>query len=110
MKTVVVERTTIFVISLIVFVAVYKGAKKSVEISFLWAAGALLLLRLLLWRGYNQWMQPIYRATGATQVEKFQGKSVDFMDNITKMGLPLTKKQKQELEKMKEEFRNLSMS
>lgn len=90
-----VDRVTIFVIAIAVFLVVYKGLKKSVEESFLWAAGVLLLLRLLIWRGMGVWMTPIYKITGV--VEPFE--DVPNKDSI-ELNMPLLPEQKEKLKAM----------
>lgn len=91
-----VDRATIFFIALAVFLVVYKGLKKTVEIAFLWAAGVLLLLRLLIWRGMGAWMTPVYKMTGV--VEPFE--DVVPSKDPTDLNMPLLPEQKEKLKAM----------
>jgi TRAP-type uncharacterized transport system fused permease subunit len=111
MNKLVVERTTIFFVSIVVFLVLYKVAKMPVEVAGIWAAVVLLALRLMLWRGVTQWMKPIYRITGVAVVEKFENKArlMDGIDILLKSShMPISKRQKQEIAKMKEQFRNIA--
>lgn len=88
-----------------VFLVVYKVAKKSIEVSFLWAAAVLLFLRFTLWKGMNGWITPIYKAAGVETFQSQQDVANQMMDIILNSShIPITNEQRKRLKNIKEKF------